>query len=94
MRLYPPERIEYEVLSGPIDHVREFLAFEMLDTHRTRVTYGGQVGSRRLVVGDLIARFVAVPAYDRFMKRQLRALKRAAEARALRSRRYRRPDAA
>lgn len=93
VRLEPPERIDYEVLSGPMDHVREYLTFEMLDPHRTRVTYGGQVGSRRRLVGNLVARLIAVPAYDRFMQRQLRALQRAAETRALRSRHYRRPDA-
>jgi len=57
------------------------------------VRYGGTVGSDRPMVGSLIARWIAVPAYDRFMRRQLRALRIAAEARAVRSRRYRRPDA-
>lgn len=94
VQLYPPERIEYEVIEGPIDHVRESLAFDALGPHQTRVTYGGRVGSRRALLGDLIARFIAAPAYDRFMRRQLRALQQAAEARALRSRRFRRPDAA
>ena len=94
VRLYPPDRIEYEVLEGPMEHVRETLAFELVDPHRTVVTYRGTVGSDRPVVGSLIARWVAVPAYDRFMRRQLHALRDAAEARADRSRRYRRPDAA
>ncbi len=93
VQLHPPERIEYEVLEGPMEHVRETLAFDMVEPHLTLVRYGGMVGSNRAVVGGLIARWVAVPAYDRFMRRQLRALKLAAEARAVRSRRYRRPDA-
>lgn len=94
MTLYPPERIEYEVVEGPIDHVRESLAIDALGPHRTGVTYTGVLGSRRALFGDLIARFIAGPAYDRFMRRQLGALRQAAEARAVRSRRYRRPDAA
>lgn len=94
VRLYPPDRIEYEVLDGPLDHVQEFLFFEAVDPHHTRVRYEGTVGSGRALVGTLIARWIAVPAYDRFMRRQLAALKVAAEARAIRTRRFRRPDAA
>ncbi len=94
VRLYPPDRIEYDVLEGPMEHVRETLDFDPIEPHRTVVRYGGTVGSDRAVVGGLIARWIAVPAYDRFMRRQLRALRIAAEARAVRSRRYRRPDAA
>ena len=94
VRLYPPERIDYEVLEGPLDLVREYLAFEAIDAHRTRVRYGGVVGSGHPVVGPLIARLVAVSACDRFIGRQLAALKQAAEARAVRSRRFRRPGAA
>lgn len=88
VRLYPPDRIEFEVVEGPIDHVRELLAFEPLDAYRTRVTYGGSIGSRRRLVGDSLVRFVAMPAYDRFMRRQLEALRVGAEERARRSRRY------
>lgn len=91
VHLYPPERIEYNVIDGPIDHVSEFLAFEQLDPGRTLVTYGGSAGSRRRMVGDLIVRLIAVPAYDRFMRRQLHALKQGAEARAILSRRHRIP---
>lgn len=94
VRLFPPDRIEYEVLEGPLDHVQEFLAFDLVESHRTRVRYGGTIGSSRPIVGNVIARLIAAPAYDRFMRRQLDALRIAAEARATRSRRYRRPDAA
>ncbi len=92
VRLEPPERIEYEVLDGPLDHVHERLDFEALDGGHTRVTYTGEVGSSRRIIGEPIARFVAVPAYHRFMLRQLRALQGAAESRAARSRLYRQPD--
>ncbi|MEO8511671.1 MAG: hypothetical protein ABI534_10600 [Chloroflexota bacterium] len=92
--LYPPDRIAYEVREEPMEHVRETLAVDLVEPHLTLVRYFGTVGSDRAIVGDLIAQWVAVPAYDRFMRRQLRALKVAAEARAVRSRRYRRPDAA
>ena len=94
VRLYPPERIEYEVLDGPLKVVREFLTFDAIEPHRTRVSYGGVVGSGWPLVGTLIARWIAVPAYDRFMRRQLAALKAAAQQRAVRSRRFRRPDPA
>jgi hypothetical protein len=94
VQLYPPERIEYAVIEGPIDQVRESLAFDALGPQQTQVTYSGMVGSRRPLLGDLTARFIAVPAYDRFMRRQLRALQQGAEAQALRSRRFRRPETA
>lgn len=94
VRLYPPDRIEYEVLEGPMEHVRETLAIAMVEPHLTLVCYTGTVGSDRALVGGFLTRWVAVPAYDRFMRRQLEALRIAAEARAVRSRRYRRPDAA
>lgn len=94
VRLSPPDQIEYVVLEGPLEHVQEYLAFDLLEAHRTRVRYGGTVGSSKPLVGGPIARLIAVPAYDRFMRRQLGALRDAAEARAVRSRRYRPPDAA
>lgn len=50
----------------------------------TTVTYGGIVEHRV----PLVARYIAVPAYRAYMKRTLAALKRAAERRAARSRRY------
>ena len=92
VQLLPPERIEYEVVEGPLDHVREYLAFDAVEPHLTRVRYGGTVGSSR-ALGTLLVRLIAVPAYDRFMRRQLNALRKAAEERAARSQRYRRPDA-
>lgn len=94
VRLFAPDRIEYEVVDGPLDLVREVLAFEAIDPQHTRVRYGGVVASGWPLVGTLIARLLAVPAYDRFMRRQLRALKGAAEAKAVRSRRFRPRNAA
>ncbi|MGI8659124.1 MAG: SRPBCC family protein [Candidatus Limnocylindria bacterium] len=81
--LSPPTRIDYRVLKGPLDHVEESLEFHE-DAGMTTVIYGGVVGHRI----PLVARFVAVPAYRWYMTRTLAALKKAAERRASRSRRY------
>ncbi|MDQ3344877.1 MAG: hypothetical protein M3473_01055 [Chloroflexota bacterium] len=81
--LTAPTRIDYRVLEGPLDRVEEWLDFEEADG-ATTVTYGGIVEHRV----PLVARYIAVPAYRAYMKRTLAALKRSAERRAARSRRY------
>lgn len=86
--LSAPSRIDYRVLEGPLDHVVEWLDFAE-DGGTTTVTYAGEVGHRV----PLVARFIAVPAYRWYMRRTLSALKRAAEHRAIRSRRYPRATA-
>lgn len=81
--LSAPERIDYRVLEGPLDHVVEWLDFS--EAHGvTAVTYAGEV--RHWI--PFVARFVAAPAYRWYMRRTLSALKAAAEQRAVRSRRY------
>jgi len=92
VRLTAPTRIDYRVLEGPLDRVEEWLIFDEI-AGGTTVTYGGIVEHRLPLLGPLVARFVAVPAYRVFMKRTLVALKYAAERRAARSRRYPRTDA-
>jgi len=87
--LTPPQRIDYERLSGPLDHVSEWLTFEEQGRRLTVVSYGGQVGRRLPLLGPLIVRVLAVPAYERLMYRSLRSLKETAEARASRSGRRR-----
>lgn len=84
-----PQRIDYERLSGPLDHVSERLTFEDHGKMLTIVRYSGQVGRRLPLLGPLIVRMLAVPAYERFMRQSLRSLKEAAEARAPRSGRRR-----
>ena len=87
--LTPPQRIDYERISGPLDHVSEWLTFEEQGRRLTVVRYGGQVGRRLPLLGPLIVRMLAVPAYERLMYRSLRSLKETAEARVSRSRRRR-----
>ncbi len=88
VRLTPPERIEYRVVRGPLSRVTETLEFVTRDPASTLVSYTGSVGDDRPVVGPMLARLVAVSAYDRFMRRSLAALKSAAERRASRSKVY------
>ena len=87
--LTPPQRIDYERLSGPLDHVSEELTFEEQGKRLTVVRYSGQVGRRLPLLGPLIVRMLAVPAYERLMYRSLRSLKETAEARVSRSGRRR-----
>lgn len=88
VRLAAPDAIHFRVLQGPLAHVIETLEFVALTPRRTVVRYSGEVADDRPVIGSLLARYVAVPSYDRFMRRSLGALKVAAELRASRSRRY------
>ena len=88
VRLSRPSRIDYRVLKGPLDRVEEWLLLDEAAARRTLVTYGGLVESRIPVIGSLVERLVAAPAYRWYMRRTLAALKVAAERRASRSRRY------
>ncbi|MCA1570051.1 MAG: hypothetical protein LC798_06960 [Chloroflexi bacterium] len=88
----PPHSAELLGREGDVLLVRNrtpALITELVMLERVRL-----LPSSRPIVGNIVARLIAVPAYDRFMRRQLHALRDAAEARAVRSRRYRRPDAA
>lgn len=84
-----PQQIDYQRLSGPLDQVSERLTFEDHGKALTIVRYSGQVGRRLPLLGPLIVRLLAVPAYQQLMYRSLRSLKETAEARAQRSGRRR-----
>ena len=86
VRLEAPDAVAYRLIRGPLKHVRERLTFTT-NGDATIVTYSGEFGHDG-PIGGLIVRLIAIPAYRRFMRRSLHALRRAAEARAARSRRY------
>ncbi|MDQ3691531.1 MAG: hypothetical protein M3406_16170, partial [Chloroflexota bacterium] len=89
--LHEPERIEFELLHGPLDRIWEEISLEAISNDRTVVRYRGEAGHSLPIIGPLLVQRVAVPAYERYMRRTFAALKAAAEARAARSRRYARP---
>ena len=85
--LFPPERIAFRHLEGPLHHSsEEFLLAEVAD--ETELSYRGDIQCRMAWlpgVGWLIARFYVRPKYDRVIRRHMERLKMAAQARAARS---------
>ena len=82
--LYPPERITFSHLEGPLDASwEEFL----LEDHPqgTLLRYQGQFDYRFPLFGWFIAHLYIKPRYNRLIRDHLAHLKAAAEARAARS---------
>ena len=92
VRLYPPERITFAHLEGPLTFSEEEFNLVKQD-EGTELQYNGEIGYkiRGLPgVGWLIALLYVKPKYDTVIRKHMRALKSAAEARAARSHVFRR----
>ena len=84
VRLYPPTRLTFHHLEGPLDHPEE--SFDLKEKGgATELRYRGEFDYRLRLLGWLIARFYIRPRYDQAIKDHLQHLKEAAEARAARS---------
>ena len=90
--LFPPERITFRHLEGPLHHSsEEFRLEEVADG--TELSYRGDIQCRMPWLpgmGWFIARFYVKPKYDRVIRQHMDRLKTAAEARAARSHVFRR----
>lgn len=92
VNLFPPERITFRHLEGPLHHSsEEFLLEEVAGG--TRLSYRGDIQCRMAWMpgmGWLVGRFYVKPKYDRVIRQHMDRLKIAAQARAARSHVFRR----
>ena len=81
VNLFPPERITFRHLQGPLHHARE--EFRLLEVAEgTHVTYRGQIECRMPFLpgnGWLVARWHVRPKYLRVVKRRMAQVKETAE---------------
>ena len=93
VQLYPPERITFEHLQGPLIFSEEEFNLAEKDDG-TELRYYGEIGCRIPLLaglGWIIAKFYVKPKYDAVIRIHMSALKTAAEARAARSHVFRQP---
>ena len=85
--LYPPERIEFRHLAGPLAYAVEEFAFHAVTERRTELTHSGEfVWSRFPFFGRLGGLIYTRPVFERAIAAHMAQIKSAAEARAARSR--------
>ena len=90
--LYPPERIEYIWLEGPLPAVRESIAVAPAAHGSSRIRYEGRFQPAGNLIQRLAARVVVRRAFDRAVRAHLAEVKRLAEERAARSHVHPRPE--
>lgn len=84
--LYPPERIAFRHLSGPLRYAVEEFAFADVDGAQTDLTHSGKfIWSRVPLFGRLGGMIYTRPVFERTLAKHLAHVKAAAEARAARS---------
>ncbi len=89
--LYPPERIAFKHLKGPLHFSEEEFTFEEMRDGQTLMTHGGSfVWKRFPFFGWLGGVIYTRPMYHRVIRKHLAIVKEAAEARAARSYVFRR----
>ena len=92
VRLYPPERITFAHLEGPLTFSEE--EFNLVEQDGdTELQYSGEIGYRIRGlpgIGWPVALLYVKPKYDAVIRAHMQALKTAAEARAARSHVFRR----
>ena len=87
VNLYPPERITFEHLSGPLHYVKEEFRFEDVDDRQTDLTHSGEfIWSRFPFFGWFGGIIYTRPVFERTLVKHMAQVKQAAEARAARSR--------
>ena len=94
--LYPPERITFEHVEGPLPFSEEEFTLAEREAG-TRLAYVGKIECKiswMPGMGWLIALLYARPKYNSVIRNHMKRLKSAAEARALRSHVFRRPQQA
>ena len=85
--LFPPKRITFEHLSGPLKYAREEFRFEEVDGRQTALTHSGEfIWSKFPFFGWLGSILYVRPIFERTLVKHMEQVRRAAEARAARSR--------
>ena len=83
--LYRPDRITFKHLDGPLESCDEVFTFEDLPDGRTLWRHTGSFRLGWPVVGGVVGRNVTKRWFERVMRKHMREMKEAIEARAARS---------
>jgi hypothetical protein len=83
--LHSPDRITFKHLGGPLDSCDEVFTFEELPDGKTLWRHTGSFRLGWPVVGDVVGRKVTKRWFERMMRKHMREMKEAIEARAARS---------
>ena len=84
---YPPDRVTYAHLGGPLRSAFEEFLVQPTENGGTTLRYSGHFKAKLPLIGPLYVK----PIFDRLVLEHIEELKRAAETRAARSRKYPRP---
>ena len=85
--LFPPDRIAFEHLSGPLQYAREEFTFADAKDRQTELTHTGEfTWSRFPFFGWFGGIIYTRPVFERTIAKHMAQVKKAAEARAARSR--------
>ena len=84
---YPPDRVTYTHLGGPLRSAFEEFLVQPTGNGGTTLRYSGHFEAKLPLIGPLYVK----PIFDRLVREHIEELKGAAEARAARSRKYPRP---
>lgn len=91
VKLFPPWRITFKHLEGPLHFSEEAFAFEETEEGQTLMTHGGSFIWKRFPFFGWLGGIIYVrPIYHRVIRNHLAVVKEAAEARAARSHVFRR----
>lgn len=87
INLYPPERITFQHLSGPLHHAWEEFIFNDVDGFATELIHNGEIIWKKFpFFGWLGGRIYTKPAFERVLEKHMAQIKESCEARAARSR--------
>ncbi len=89
--LHSPDTITFKHLEGPLDSCDEVFTFEELPDGKTLWRHTGSFRLGWPVVGDAVGRNVTKRWFERVMRKHMREMKEAIEARAARSHVFKRP---
>ena len=85
VNLFPPERVTYRWLRGPIRYVSEEFVFRELEGGRSELSYKGEFDLKIPILGWFIGHLYVKPRFERVVLEHMEEIKVAAEARATRS---------
>ncbi len=91
MRLFPPDRIVYRHLTGPLPYVKEEIKLIASGEYETQLLYRGEFRTKS-ILGYVLGPLYIRPLFDRLAREHLEEIKGASEARASRSKKYPRPE--